>query len=65
MYFAIYQCFLSAVDHLEYHPSMHGENDPKALHKTSNSRFKTNVYNSHEARQYAVLNADKIEYLSK
>ena len=29
VYYAICQVFLSTIDHLDYHPSMHVENGPK------------------------------------
>ena len=65
VYHAIYQCFLSATDYLDCHPSMHVENNPETSYKSSNSRFKRNTYNSHEVRQYVNLSADETEYLSK
>ena len=49
-YYAIYKCFLSAKDNLDYHPSMHTENDPNTSCKTSSPGFKRNAYNSHNAR---------------
>ena len=58
VYNAICHCFLSAVDHLDYHPSTCAENDHKRSCKTSNSRLKRNAHNSHEAGQYLDLSAD-------
>ena len=65
VYYAVYQCFLSTKDHLDYHPSIHAENNSKTSHKTRNPRFNRNAYNSCEGRQYPDLSVDETEYLSK
>ena len=39
VYYAVYQCFQSAIDHLDYHLRRHAENDPKIAHQTNNPSF--------------------------
>ena len=51
LYYPVYQCFLNAIDHLDYYLNMHN-NVPKTSHKTNNQKYKRNVCNSYKTTIY-------------
>ena len=65
VYYAVYQCFLSATDSPDYHPSMHTDKSPKSSHKANNQRYKRKACHSCQTREYVDHSADETEYLSK
>ena len=65
VYYAVYQHFLNDIDYLDYHPSIHTDNDPITSQETKYQRYKRNTCNSCMTRQYVYLSFDQTEYLSK
>ena len=65
IYYAEYKCFLCAIDHMDYHPSVHVKSDPKAFHTTNHRRSKRETYHFCTIRQYFNLSTDEINYLCK
>ena len=57
VYYNEYQCIVSAINQIDYDPSMHTNDNFKTLCTTNNWRFKCYVCDSHKTRQYSDLSA--------
>ena len=64
VHYALYQCFLSAIDHFDYNPNMHVTADLRMASNTNKPRLKRNGCNSFRIQKYSHLSTSEAEYLT-
>ena len=65
VYSVVYQFFLSAIDCLDYHPSMHADDNPEVPGKETPRDLGAMHDRPVKTRQYSDLSTAESEYLSK
>ena len=65
IYYVVSEHFFSAIDHLNYHPSMDVDPNSQSSKSTKCHRFRRRACPSCKIRKYFGLSADEIGYLSK